>query len=152
LEKGEVAILTGQFGALVLAILLLSNFASGANNVLSTPTIGSVYWGSVSANVKLTNGVTNTETVNAANISVYYALAVGTSPASVSAVRLCSNAPPNPTGQELVYTNLTINYSSNSFTFNTTGQSAGQTCTYTLSLTDSLQQVVTWVATVKLKA
>jgi hypothetical protein len=85
-------------------------------------------------------------------MSVYFALAVGTSPASVSAVRLCSNAPPNPTGQELVYTNLTINYSSNSFTFNTTGQSAGQTCTYTLSLTDSLQQVVTWVATVKLKA
>jgi hypothetical protein len=83
-------------------------------------------------------------------MSVYFALAVGTSPASVSAVRLCSYA--NDTGEELVYTELMINYKTNSFTFNTTGQVAGATCTYTLTLTDSLQQVVTWVAIVKLKS
>lgn len=150
MEKGEAAILAGQFGALALAILILSNFAAGTNNVLSTPTIGSVYWGPVSDKVQLTNGVTNTEPANATTMSVYFALAVGTSPASVSAVRLCSYA--NDTGEELVYTELMINYKTNSFTFNTTGQVAGATCTYTLTLTDSLQQVVTWVAIVKLKS
>jgi hypothetical protein len=150
MERGEVVILTGQFGALALAVLLLSGFAS--TQVLSTPTINSVYWGPVSGNAKLTSGVTNTETTNATIISVHYGLAVGTTPASVTAVRLCSNGPPNESqGQELVYTKLLINYSANSFSFGPTNQAAGQSCTYTLTLTDSLQQVVTWVATVELK-
>jgi len=150
LEKGEIAILTGQFGALILVILVLSNFVPGAN-ALSTPTTGSVYWGPVSANVQLTKGVTNTVTTNATSMTVDFNLAFGTTPASVSVTRLCANVPPNDTGQELVYTDFSMNYKTDTFTFGPTGQPLGAQCTYTVELTDSLQQSTIWEATVVLK-
>ena len=153
MEKGEIAILTGQFGALVLVILLFSNFVPGgaSADALSTPTIGAVYWGPVSAGVQLARGGTTTVTTNATTVTVDYALAFSTTPASVTGTRLCANVSPNDYGQELVYTNFTVDYKTDSFTFVPTSQPLGAQCTYTLQLTDSLQQPTIWEGTVVLK-
>lgn len=155
MEKGEVGVLAGQFAALVVVLLVLSNFASGTSP-LSTPTIGAVYWGAPSGNIQLTKGVTNTEAANASTISVFYSLAYSTTPATASATKLCLNSGQNDTGGVFIYTNITFKYDAasktNYISFGPAGQSAGQTCTYTVQLTDSLQQVATWVAIVKLKS
>jgi hypothetical protein len=153
LERGEMGVLAVQFGALVIVLLVLSNFASGVS-VISTPTITTVYWGSPSGNIQLAKGATNIESANANTMSVFYSLAVSTTPASVTAGRLCLDA--NDTGGVYVYTDITFNYSVNEnshyISFGPTDQTVGQSCTYTVVLTDSLQQTYTWVSTVQLKA
>jgi hypothetical protein len=89
-------------------------------------------------------------------MSVFYSLAESTTPASVTAGRLCLDSNANDTGGVYVYTDITFNYSasqrSNYISFGPTGQVVGQTCTYTVELTDSLQQTYVWVSTVQLKA
>lgn len=154
MERGEVGILAGQFAALALVILLLSNYLPIAS--ATTTGIGKVYWGDPSTGVPLTKGGTNLETSNASTISVLYTLASGTKPASVSAVRLCLDAKANETGANLVYTNIRLEYSqarhTNYLSFGPTNQSSDLTCTYTISLTDSIQQTVTWSATVVVNA
>jgi hypothetical protein len=153
LEKGEVGILAGQFGALVIAILLLSNFVG--SSALSEPTVGAVYWGSPSSPYQLTRDVTNTETMNASMISVFYTLAPTTTPSSVSVSRLCLDASHNDTGGVLNYNNVTFAFDSannkNYISFGPVGQEVGQTCSYTVTLTDSLQQQASWVGMVVLK-
>lgn len=147
MEKGEVAIIAAQFAALAVAILLLSNV--GATPAISTPTIQGVYWGSPSSNVSINKSAYNSETVNASTISVFYTLASGTSPGSSSASRLCLGA--NGTGRVLTYDSVAFlldNVSKKNYiSFGPVGQPYGEQCTYTVTLTDSLQQTVsaTWI-------
>jgi hypothetical protein len=149
LEKGEVAILTGQFAALAVAILVLSSFT--AYGAISVPKVVTVYWGAPSGNIALTTGTNNVETANASTISVFYALAPSTTPASVSASRLCLDADANYTGGVYVYTDVKFLYDnaskSNYISFGPVEQQLGWSCTYTVQLTDSLQQTATasWI-------
>jgi hypothetical protein len=153
LEKGEVGILTGQFAALAVAILLLSSL--GGASAISVPKVVTVYWGAPSGNVALTTGANNDETVNASTISVFYTLAPSTTPYSVSAIRLCLNAGENNTGGVYTYTDVKFLYDnasrSNYISFGPVEQQLGQSCTYTVQLTDSLQQTATasWIVQVQ---
>jgi hypothetical protein len=154
LEKGEVAILTGQFAALAVAILLLSNFAGGS--ALSVPKVTTAYWGAPSGNIALTQGANNHETINASNMSVFYTLAQGTTPSSVSATRLCLDPEENNTGGVYTYTDIVFGYDnvskSNYISFGPVEQQLGQTCTYTVQLTDSQLQTATatWLVQLQL--
>lgn len=154
MEKGEAGILAGQFAALAVVILLLSNYLPVAS--ATTTGIGKVYWGDPVTGVTLTKGGTNVETANASTISALYTLASGTLPTSVSAVRLCLDAKANDTGANLVYTNIQFEYSqvkhANYLSFGPASQPPNLSCTYTISLTDSLQQTVTWSATVRVNS
>lgn len=157
MEKGEVAILSIQFGALILVVLLLSNFGSGVTNASSTPSIPKVYWGiPPPGNGTSIGQSTNHETVNASTMSFYYTLAPTTSLVTASASVFCVN-PQNATasGDIIDYTNLTRHYDTSAkdfyFTFGPVGQPNGWSCVYSLSVTDSLGQVSTWVGTVIVK-
>jgi len=155
-EKGEAGILAIQFGALVLALLVLSNFISSSGVVsspISTPTIQNVYWGDPATGVALSKATTNMEAKNASTMSAFYTLASGTTPDGATASRLCLSK--NGTGESFSYARVAFLHDaakhSNYVSFGPTGQSLGETCTYTITLTDSLQQVVTWYATVQVK-
>jgi hypothetical protein len=154
LEKGEVGIVVGQFAALAIVILLLSNFIPIAS--ATSTGIGKVYWGSPDTGVALSSGGKNVEKANASTISALYTLATGSEPASVTAVRLCLNPQANYTGANQVYTDVQFNYSlskhSHYISFGPTDQPANLVCTYTISLTDSVQSTVTWSATVEVNA
>ncbi len=149
MERGEVGILAAQFAALAVAILVLSG--AGTTFATSVPTVGNVYWGAPSGHIGLTKGANNDETVNATTISVFYTLAPSTTPSSVTATRLCLDADENYTGGVYTYTDVKFLYDnaskSNYISFGPVQQQLGQTCTYTLDLTDSLQQTATasWV-------
>jgi hypothetical protein len=153
-EKGEVGVISVQFIALIISLLVLSNFTHVTDRY-STPNLQNVYWGQPSGHVQLTKGGSNTETVNASDMYVYFTLAQGTTASSLSASRLCNNAPPSGEGEQDTYDQIVINYTtptSGYFFFGSTEQSLGETCTYSMQLTDSLQQVTNFVATVTLKA
>jgi len=160
MEKGEIGVLSIQFGALIIVVFLLTVLAHGTNTQ-STPEITTVYWGPLPAQGATTPTLgqgTNTEATNATSMTVFYSLAYTTHVTSVSASRLCLAS--NSTGEDLVYTNLPINYDSAKgqyyFTFGSTGgqtttQLAGWSCTYTVTVTDSLEQTTVWVGTVIVK-
>lgn len=157
MEKGEAGILAVQFGALIVALLLLSNFISTSGNVtspISTPTITGVYWGSPSSGTSLSKGSENSVPTNASTISAFFTLAPGTTPASATASRLCLSSN-GTTGESFGYNKVSFLYDSakrlNYVSFGPTGQSLNEKCTYTITLTDSLQQTVTWVAIVQIK-
>jgi hypothetical protein len=157
LEKGEIGIVAGQFIALALVILILGNyFGPGATNGSNMPEIGKVYWGTPSAGVTLGSHTVTQVTTNASSISMYFSLATGTTIGSASASRLCVNPSANNTGEVQVYTRIPINYDTqkkqNYVEFGSTGQAQGIGCTYTITVTDSLQQTVTWVGTVRLNS
>lgn len=149
LEKGEVAIIAGQFAALAVAILLLSG--AGAVPAISTPQINSIYWGGPppASNISITKSALNRETVNASTISVFYGLAAGTTPDSAAASRLCLSA--NGTGKVFTYVEVSFLYDNASkkyyMSFGPGGGPLGEQCTYTVTLTDSLLQSVTatWI-------
>lgn len=155
MEKGEVAIVGGQFLALAVLVLLLGNYAGIGTNGSQTTKIGTVYWGAPSGGVALASGTLNTEKTNASTISLYFTLATNSAISPpIAASRLCINPSANSTGEYLIYTNIPINYDSqkhqNFISFGPTGQPLGIGCSYTVSITDSLQQVTTWTGTVKL--
>jgi hypothetical protein len=151
LEKGEAAIVGGQFLALAVLVLLLGNYAG--LGIHSTSQVGTVYWGAPSGGVTLDKGAVNVEKSNASTISLYFSLAASTSISSISAGRLCINPAANNTGEVLTYTHIPINFDSkkhqNYISFGPTGQPLGIGCVYTITITDSLQQVATWTGTVK---
>ena len=153
MEKGETAIVVGQFAALAIVILLLSNYLPIAS--ATTTGIGRVYWGDLTTGVPLTKGGVNVEKTNASTISVLYTLSSGTQPSSVSAVRLCLDKV-NETGSNLVYTDIQFEYSqaehANYLSFGPAGQPPNLTCTYTISLTTTVEQTVTWSATVRVNS
>jgi len=157
LEKGEVTILTIQFGALILAVLLLSNFAYGTN-ASSTPSVTAVYWGAPApANGTAIGHGTNTETKNASTISFFYSLAYGTHLVAATASRFCTNPQTNASvgGGDDLFPHLDQYFSSAKgayyFSFGPTGQPTGWNCIYTITITDSLQQSSGWVGTVVVK-
>lgn len=154
MEKGEIGIVAGQFAALAIVVLLLSNFLPIAN---ATQTgIAKVYWGAPGTGSALSESGKNIEKANASTISALYTLSSGTQPASVSAVRICLDPLANDTGTNLVYTDIQLNYSlrvhSNYLSFGPTDQPPNVVCTYTISLSDSVQTTVTWSATVEVNA
>jgi hypothetical protein len=150
LEKGEAAIVTGQFVALALLILILGNYANiaGVTNVQ----VGKVYWGTPSTGVVLKSNSVNKVNASAGTISVLVTLPTHSTVATSSASRLCLSAGANSTGEYRTYNNFTIGFYSqtkqNYVSFGPTTQSTGESCVYTISVTDSLQQVATWTATV----
>lgn len=150
LEKGEVAIVGGQFLALAVLVLILGNYAGTSG---PTTHVGTVYWGAPSGGVTLAKNAVNSEKSNASLIYVYYTLASNTAVSSISASRLCLNPAANNTGESLIYTQIPINYDSqrhqNYISFGPTGQAAGIGCDYTVVITDTVQQVTTWTGTVK---
>jgi hypothetical protein len=152
LEKGEIGIVAGQFIALALVILILGNYVGPTQN--TTTTAGKVYWGAPSAGVTLDSNKVNQVTTDSNNISMYFSLESGTTIGSVSASRLCVNPSANNTGGVQVYITIPINYDTqkkqNYVEFGPTDQTLGIGCTYTITVTDSLQQTVTWVGTVRL--
>ncbi len=157
MEKGEVAILTIQFGALIVAVLLLSNFAYGSN-ATSTPSVAAVYWGVPPPGTGVTIGTgTHTETTNASQISAFYSLAEGTQLITISASRLCTNPQQNATvvGGKLEYTNMTRYYDSSKgayyYALYPVTQPTGWSCVYYITVTDSLGQTATWIGTVIVK-
>ncbi|MDA4114835.1 MAG: hypothetical protein OK474_12395 [Thaumarchaeota archaeon] len=156
LEKGEIAIVAGQFIALALVILILGNYFGTNTNQTLTPETGKVYWGAPSAGVTLEIHRLTQVNTNASSISMYFSLAQGTTIGSASASRLCVNPSTNNTGEVQGYTRILINYDGqkkqNYLQFGPTGQALGIGCTYTISVTDSLQQTVTWVGTVRLNS
>jgi hypothetical protein len=155
LEKGEVAIVGGQFLALAVLILLLGNYA-GVGLGSPTTKVGTVYWGAPPGGAALTKGVLNKETTNASAMYVYFNLGPSTTVSSVSASRLCLDTAANNTGGSLTYTQISINYDSqkheNYITFGPTGQPSGVGCDYTVTITDSLQVVNTWTGSVELSS
>jgi hypothetical protein len=154
LEKGEIGIVAGQFIALALVIIILGNYVGPTQN--ATTTAGKVYWGTPSAGVILVSNKVTTVTSNSSSISMYFSLASGTTIGSASASRLCVNPRANNTGGVQGYTRISINYDAgkkqNYIQFGPTGQALGIGCTYTITVTDSLQQTVTWVGTVSLNS
>ncbi len=156
MDKGETAIVAGQFVALAVVILLLGNYAGIVNSSVTTATVGKVYWGDPSAGVVLKSASVNTESKNATSISLFFLLPPGTAPGLPSVTRLCLNPTANDRGAALVYTNITISYDSenkqNYLTFGPTGQSPGFSCSYTVTITDSILQTATWTSTVELNS
>jgi hypothetical protein len=155
LEKGEVVIVGGQFLALAVLILLLGNYA-GVGLGSQTTKVGTVYWGAPPAGTALTKDALNKETANASALYVYFSLTSSATVSSVSASRLCLDTAANNTGGSLTYTQISINYDSqkrlNYVTFGPVGQPLGVGCDYTVSITDSLQQTVTWTGSVELSS
>ncbi len=155
MERGEVAIVSAQFLALAVLILLLGNYGNVTGKGITNAEVNSVFWGTPSQGVALKSGVLNLETTNASTISLYFSLPPGTDVSlPVTASRLCLDPTANNTGKVRVYTNITISYDStvkkNYIVIGPTGQPTGIGCLYTITLTDTLQQTATWTATVKL--
>jgi hypothetical protein len=156
-EKGEVAIVGGQFLALALVVLILGNYlGTGAINGVSIPEVKNVYWGPPSGSPTLDKGGVTTVKANSSTISVFYSLASGTQISSIAASRLCLNPSAQSKGTDQVYTNMTIEYDSK-VRLNyvqlgpapiSTEQPVGIRCYYSITITDSLQQVATWTGTV----
>jgi hypothetical protein len=136
LEKGEIFVLSVQFGALILVVLLLSNFAYGTN-ASSTPSITQVYWGVPPASGG--NGTT---------------IGRGTSLAAASAQRFCLDPQNNSASSgTFIYVQVPRHPSSKGFyfSFSPVGQGDNESCVYSMSITDSLQQQATWYGTVVVK-
>ena len=153
MEKGEVVILTGQFLALAVLVLLLGNYISTLGGGPTTTQAGPAYWGGITSGVALKSGAVNSETTNASVISVYFEVAQSTRIASLSASRLCLTSGANATGEERAYTTIPISYDPQKgqdyVSFGPTGQPLGVRCDYTFTITDTLQSVATWTGTVE---
>lgn len=154
MEKGEIAVLTIQFGALALVVLFLGNFVpTGA--VQSATAINGVYWGSPDSGVKIGNAATLTTTVNQTNIYASFGIEPSAGLASISAGRFCTD-PTHTQGESRTYTTEEITFSraqgTSYLTFSPTGQKAGWSCLYSVQITDSIGQVAKWQGTVVLSA
>jgi len=131
-------------------ILILGNYGNvtGINNVQ----VGKAYWGTPEAGVALKSNTVNDVNASASTISILFNLPAHSTVASSTASRLCLAPGANNTGEYLVYSNVTISYyaqtKQNYVSFGPTGQAPGESCVYNVSVTDSLQQVATWTATV----
>ena len=152
LERGEVAILAVQFVALILVVLLISNFTSG-QTAQSSPTINSAYWGVSDGGTALKSGQVTKIGQNESVLTVYFAVAFSTRVSAISGSRIC--AEPNATsGVSTTYTSVPYEFDeskgSGSVSLSPVGQQAGWVCTYTVKVTDDLAQTVTWVGSVEL--
>ncbi len=151
LERGEVAIVTIQLVALVAVVLVLSSFSPG-QSAQSTPVISSVYWGTASQGNALRQGALTKVTQNQSLVTAYFTVAFSTQISSVAGSRLCTM--PNSTqGEATTYTYIPFTFDSSkgsgSVPLSPAAQQVGSVCTYTIKVTDSLSQTVTWVGSVE---
>lgn len=154
MERGEAGIITVQFLALAILVLLLGNYGNVTGAGISTPQVNHVYWGTPSKTNELKTGGLNTEGVNASTISLYFSLPKGASIAlPVTASRLCLDTKANNTGEVRVYDNISVNWDptvrQNYVEIGPTGQPSGIGCSYTITITDTIQQTATWTDTVE---
>lgn len=151
LEKGEAAIVAVQFVALIAVVLLISQFSPG-QSVESAPMVNSVYWGSSDGGVALHVDQLTKVSQNASVVTAYFTLAYSTSISSVSGSRLCTTS--TSSGVATTYTTIPFTFVASKGTgtvpLSPAGQSVGWVCTYTIKVTDSLSQTVTWVGSVEL--
>ena len=153
LEHGEVVIVTIQFAALVLVVLLLSSFSPG-QSAQSTPVYGSVYWGTSAQGVALHEGQLTTVTQNESVVTAYFTVAFSTQISGVSGSRLCTTSN-STSGLSTTYTVIPFTFDeskgSGMVPLSPAGQQAGWICTYTIKVTDSLSQTATWLGSVELR-
>jgi hypothetical protein len=154
LERGEVGIITVQFAALAVLVILLGNYGNVTGAGPSSAQVNHVYWGATSKGTELKTGGLNTETVNSSTISLYFSLPRGTTIAlPVTASRLCLNPSENDTGKVRVYDNISVNWDptarQNYVQIGPTGQPSGVGCSYTITITDTVGQTATWTDTIK---
>ncbi len=150
MEKGEIVILSIQFGALLVVVLVVGNILP-IGNIESPPTVSGVYWGDPSNNAAISNGGTLKTPTNQSNIYVYFHLSGGDAVASTSASRFCINQTTG-TGESTTYVRIQFGYDAarkaNFLLITPTTQMAGFSCVYNVQITDRLQQTVKWTATV----
>jgi hypothetical protein len=151
MERGEVAIVAIQFVALVTVVLILSSFSPG-QSATSTPAINSVYWGTSSQGVALKAEALTTVTQNESVVTAYFTVAFSTTVSAVSGSRLCFG-PNSSVGESTTYTIIPFTYvkskGSGTIPLSPTSQQAEWVCTYTIKVTDSLSQTVTWLGSVE---
>jgi hypothetical protein len=151
LERGEVAIVTAQFVALIVVVLFLSSFSPG-QSAQSTPAFGSVYWGTSQQGTPLSEAHTTVVKQNASALTAYFTVAFSTQISAVAGSRLClANA---TSGVLTTYTTIPFTLTSRgtgSIPLSPVGQPTGWVCTYTIKITDSLSQTVTWLGSVQVK-
>jgi hypothetical protein len=152
LERGEVGIVIVQFAALISVVLVLSTFSPG-QSAQSTPVFNSVYWGSSSQGVALQNGKVTKVSQNESTVTAYFSVAYSTKVSAVSGSRLCVG-PNSSVGESTTYTLIPFTFDpskgSGTIPLSPTGQELGWVCTYTIKVTDSLSQTVTWLGSVEL--
>ncbi len=152
MEKGEVAILALQFGALLVVVLVVGNVLPGGS-VEAPPAVGSVYWGNPGSNVAIPTSGTLKVTTNQSSIYVYFHLGGGAKVASTSASRFCTD-PSGKAGQSTTYTIIPFLYDAakgeNYLVITPTTQRSGFSCIYAVQITDTLQQTVKWTGTVQM--
>lgn len=151
LEPGEVAIVTIQFVALVAVVLVLSTFSPG-QSAQSAPVFGSVYWGTPSQGVPLSEGHTTVVKENESVVTARFSVAFSTQISAVAGSRLCTIN--STSGVSTTYTTIPFTLDSKgtgTVPLSPAGQPAGWVCTYTIKVTDTLSQTVTWLGSVELK-
>src|SRR5690242_11611174 len=103
-EKGELALVSGQFVALVAVVLVLSTFTPG-QSVQSNPVMNSVYWGTSGQGEALRYGQLTLVGHNESVITAYFTVAFSTKVSDVYGSRLCLG--PNSTvGQSTTYIDI----------------------------------------------
>jgi hypothetical protein len=152
LEKGEVAILAIQFGALLVVVLVVGNLIPGIGS--STPTeFSGIYWGDPVNNAQIPNAGHFMTQTNQSSIFVYFHLASGAAVASTSASRFCTDRT-GATGESTSYVRIPFGYDglrkASYIQITPTSQKSGWSCLYNVQVTDTLQQTVKWTAIVEL--
>ena len=152
LEKGEVVILGIQFGALLIVVLVVGNLLPGFTTPVPTALSG-VYWGDPAGNVQVSNAGNLKTSTNQSTMFVYFHIAEGTTVASASASRFCTDKN-GTTGESTDYVRIQVAYDNarkaNYLVITPTYQKSGWSCVYNVQITDTLQQTVRWSALVEL--
>lgn len=152
LERGEAGIVAIQFAALIIVVVVLSSYSPG-QSAQSTPVFGSVYWGTSSQGVALHEGALNVVKENESVVTAYFTVAFSTQISAVSGSRLCTSN--STTGVSTIYSTIQFTFDSSkgsgTIPLTPAGQPDGWVCTYTIKVTDSLSQTVTWLGSVELK-
>jgi hypothetical protein len=150
LEKGEIAILAIQFGALLVVVLVVGNILP-VGSVQTTPTVTGVYWGDPASSQPVQNGGTLKTHANQSIIYVYFQLNGGGEIASTSASRFCINQTKGE-GESTTYVRIQFGYDTgrkaNYLLITPTTQRIGLSCVYNVQITDRLLQTVKWTATI----
>ena len=150
MEKGEIAILTIQFGALLIVVLAVGNILP-VGSVQTTPTVSGVYWGDPANNTPIPSGGTLKTKTNQSIIYFYFQLNGGGEIASTSASRFCINQTVRE-GESTTYVKIQFGYDTgrkaNYLLITPTTQRLGLSCVYNVQITDRLLQTVKWTATI----
>lgn len=151
MERGEAAIVAAQLVALIVVVLVLSGFTPG-QSAQSTPVVQSVYWGTQGHGDALRKNAVTRVSENESVVTAYFSVAFSTQVSSVSGSRLCTT-PGSTQAEATDFSPLPFTFDSNkgtgSIPLSPATQQAGAVCTYTIKVTDSLSQTVTWIGSVQ---